>query len=202
MKTKLFIAVLVAIAFGWAGRAFYTNRNSWNNFPPTQEQSQCRVNTGSLRAQLLLLDSEKLKVQPKEFNVSGVFSEGAKVMEYDLAGDYKIIEVYSFVTLARFFTQYYLHNDQVIYVTSVTDEWDLKKLYGEHGEKTAAEGEYVVGTSTTEGYAVKDGQLCQYYAQTPRKASPATTESSPQKDLQGLLELFSKFTGVIHSSSK
>ena len=101
-----------------------------------------------------------------------------------------MIDVISFVSLAKYSNTYYIKDDEVFYINSVIDEWDPVKLYGPTGELSIMEGEYVVATSTREGYLLKDKKLCGYLAEKPRKKSIAVSEANPEKDLKGLLDTF------------
>jgi hypothetical protein len=101
-----------------------------------------------------------------------------------------LLDLISNVSLARYSTSYYIRDGKVIFVNSVTDEWDPKRVYGEHGELSSAEAEYVLATSTREGYVVQDKALCEYLADKPRMQFVATTASDPTKDLVALMGMY------------
>lgn len=127
-----------------------------------------------------------------EKNIPGVPSEGTDIkLYYDKnTNELVLVEVSSFAAIARYFTKYYLRNGNIYFIDSVTDEWDLQKLYGKNGELSSSEGEYVVGTSTKEHYVIMHNKLCKYIAEKPRVESVAVTKSDPEKDVKGLFEMY------------
>lgn len=126
-----------------------------------------------------------------EKNLNEFATEGASAKYYyDEKGELVLIDMASFVSLARFFTSYYISSGSVFFINSVSEEWDLKKLHGENGELSSTEGEYVVATSTREGYIISNSVLCKYIAEKQREASPAVTKSDPVKDSKELLKMF------------
>lgn len=126
-----------------------------------------------------------------EKNISNIPSGGTNVkFYYDKNNNLTFIDINSFATIARYFSRYYLDNNNIYFIDSVTDEWDLKQLYGENGELTTSEGKYAVSTSTREQYFVSNNKLCKYVAEKPRAESVAVTKSDPKKDFQGFLDMY------------
>lgn len=123
--------------------------------------------------------------------IYGIPSEGTNVKFYydKNISDLILVEVNSFASVARYFSRYYFKNNNVYFIDSVTDEWDLQKLHGKSGELSSSEGEYVIGTSTREQYLISNEKLCKYIAKKPRVKSAAVTGSDPAKDAKGLLEM-------------
>lgn len=120
-----------------------------------------------------------------------ISTEGASAKYYfDKDGNLVLLDLISNVSLARYSTSYYTRDGKVVFVNSVTDEWDPKRVYGEHGEFYSAEAEYVLATSTREGYVVQDKALCEYLAEKPRMQSIATTAYDPAKDLAALMGMY------------
>ena len=104
-----------------------------------------------------------------EKDIHGIPSEGTNVKFYynKDTNDLVFVDVSSFATIARYFTKYYIENNSIFFIDSTTDEWDLKKLYGEKGELSASEGTFVVGVSSKEQYIVLQNKLCKYISEKP-----------------------------------
>lgn len=131
------------------------------------------------------------KYRTIERSLVDISTEGASAKYYfDKDGNLVLLDLISNVSLARYSTSYYIRDGKVIFVNSVTDEWDPKRIHGEHGELSFAEAEYVLATSTREGYVVQDNVLCEYLAEKPRIQSVATTASDPVKDLAALIGIY------------
>lgn len=135
-------------------------------------------------------ESEQKYVTPQEISIPGVPSEGTEIKVYDHdRGDY-LMEVHSFATLARYETKYFVDDHRVFYVEFVTDEWDPKKLWGEKGQLSAAEGQYVVATSTREEYVIEGGQLCKYLSDREQSESKGGVSTGSIDSLKGLMQTF------------
>jgi hypothetical protein len=137
------------------------------------------------------INNQKSILTKKEKDLLGFATEGAKIIYYYENKNLKLIETYSFVSLARFIDRFYISdNNTLFFVESISEEWDLEKLHGKNGELSSSEGQYVVATSSKEGYLVDNDKLCNYIPIRPRKASVAVSESEPLKDFQSLNETY------------
>ena len=128
-----------------------------------------------------------------EKDIYGIPSEGTNVKYYRYNNNRELIQVASFAALARFFTNYYVKNGDIFYVEQIIDEWDLKKLHGEHGELSSSEGEYVIGTSTKESYLLENKLLCQVITDRPRQQSAAVAASNPDEALDLIFSLYDEY---------
>jgi hypothetical protein len=130
------------------------------------------------------------KYQKVEKNIPGISTEGTHVSYFYNNGQLVLVDVTSYVSLARFFTSYYIQNNNVYFINSITDEWDPKKIYGEFAELDPSQGEYIVATSTREGYIMNNNNLCKYIAEKPREKTVAVTASNPEKDAKSLMDIY------------
>lgn len=168
----LSLLLLICVATYISYKNEYCNSGDIINYVKTT-----RLNTGKYRA--------------VERSLVDISTEGASAKYYfDKDGNLVLLDLISNVSLARYSTSYYIRDGKVVFVNSVTDEWDPKKIYGEHGELSLVEAEYVLATSTREGYVVQDSVLCEYLADKPRMQSVATTASDPTKDLAALMGMY------------
>lgn len=135
-------------------------------------------------------ENEVHEYSMEERDAFGLSTHGAIYRIYKKDKEIKIVEVVRLISLGRFFTTYFIDNGRIFYIEEITDEWDLKKLYGEHADLPDAERRYVVATSTREGYVIAGDKLCVYIADRPSAASVAVTASDPQEDSRQLLEIF------------
>lgn len=128
-----------------------------------------------------------------EKNGYGVPSEGANIKYYKFSNNKELIKVTGTTTTASFFTNYYVRDGNIFYVEEIIYEWDLKKLYDEHGELSPSEGRYAIGTTTKESYLLEDKLLCQIITDRPRQESAVLTASNPDKDLDNILGFYDSY---------
>lgn len=132
-------------------------------------------------------ESDRKQVTPEEISIPGVPSEGTEIKVYGkVPGDY-LMEVYSAATLARYVTKYFVDDNRVFYIEFTIDEWDPKKLWGDSGQLSAGEGQYVVASSTRKEFVIEDGDLCKSLSD--REPSDAFSDDSIDS-LKGLMQTF------------
>ncbi len=185
-KNKIFVtfSIVVGILLSiYSYQVIVSNKNTDNIY-------ECNVD-------LAMKNISQMRLKQKDYsfielNIPEIATEGASAkIFYDReTKELKMIDVISFVSLAKYSSTYYIQDNKVFYINSVIDEWDPTKLYGSTGELTVMEGEYVIATSTREGYLIKDEKLCEYFAEKSRKKSIAVSEANPEKDAKELLDTF------------
>lgn len=154
---------------------------------------RCSIKKEDILNEVQRINTSTSTANFSESNINGSPSEGTNIKAYKFEDDRDLMQVARFATLARSFTNYYVKDNDIFYVEVITDEWDLKKLYGENGELSPSEGQYVIATSTKESYLLQDRLLCQILTEQPRQESVAVTASDPDKDLDYIFRFYDTY---------
>jgi hypothetical protein len=149
-------------------------------------------NTEEILTRIDIFDFNARNKESEIYSFPGIPSDGIEIKIFDMNKNMQVIEVRAFASAVRYYNRYYTDNGNVVYIESITQEWDLEKLHGKNAELEFGQGEFVVKTSTREEYIVKDNALCKYIAMKPREKSAATTASSPTEDLDSLLNIYNE----------
>lgn len=86
-------------------------------------------NTEEILTRVDIFNFDARNKEPEIYSFPGIPSEGIEIRIFDMNENMQVIEVRAFASAVRYYNRYYTDNGNVFYIESITQEWDLEKLY-------------------------------------------------------------------------